>query len=82
MVVVAILGVVNEVLPEESAVPPEAAAYQSIVSPVPGVAVKVTVPVPHLDTLAVADGRAGNGFSVIVMEAVAVQPLLSIAVTE
>ena len=29
--------------------PPEAAAYQSIVSPAPGVAEMLTVPVPHLE---------------------------------
>ena len=31
------------------AAPPEAAAYQSMVSPAPGVAAMVTVPVPHLE---------------------------------
>ena len=41
-------GLVNDVLPLNKAEPPEAAAYQSIVSPAPGVAVIVTVPVPHL----------------------------------
>ena len=46
---VLIEGLVNDVLPLNKAVPPEAAAYQSIVSPAPGVAVIVTVPVPHLD---------------------------------
>ena len=46
--VVLIEGLVNEVLPVNKAAPPEAAAYQSMVSPAPGVAVIVTVPVPHL----------------------------------
>ena len=39
-----------EVFPDNKAVPPVAAAYQSIVSPEPGVAVKVSVPFPHLLT--------------------------------
>ena len=43
------LGVVKVVEPDNKAEPPEAAAYQSIVSPVPGVAEIETVPVPHLD---------------------------------
>ena len=45
------LGVVKLVTPVPLArtVPPVAAAYQSIVSPVPTVAVSVTVPVPHLE---------------------------------
>ena len=44
------LGVGNEVtpVPPASGLPPLAALYQSIVSPVPTVAVSVTVPVPHL----------------------------------
>ena len=43
------LGVVNEVtpVPPDNTVPPVAAAYQSMVSPVPGVAPKETVPVPQ-----------------------------------
>jgi hypothetical protein len=43
------LGVVNEVtpVPPDNTVPPVAAAYQSMVSPVPGVALKETVPVPQ-----------------------------------
>ena len=44
-------GVVKLLLPVASAVPPVAAAYQSMVSPVPGVAVRVTVPVPQMDAL-------------------------------
>ena len=53
------LGVVKVVEPDKSAVPPLAAAYQSIVSPAPGVAEMVTVPVPHLDppVPAGADGK-------------------------
>ena len=51
--------------PNANAVPPEAAAYQSIVSPVPGVAEIITVPVPHLE-LAVPVGAAGSGLTVTV----------------
>ena len=50
MVVVAIDGVVYEVAPVppgEITVPALATVYQSMVSPVPGVAEIVTVPVPH-----------------------------------
>ena len=51
MVVVVIDGVVNDVdpLPPGSTAPPEAVAYQSIVSPAPGVADNATVPVPQRD---------------------------------
>jgi hypothetical protein len=45
-------------LPDNKAEPPLAAAYQSIVSPEPGVALIVTVPVPHLELL-VTVGEAG-----------------------
>jgi hypothetical protein len=60
--VVDILGVVKLVAPVANAVPPEAAAYQSIVSPAPGVAEIMTVPVPHLE-LAVPVGATGTGFT-------------------
>ena len=39
----------NDVDPLNKAVPPDDAAYQSIVSPAPGEAEIVTVPVPHLE---------------------------------
>ena len=42
-------GVVNEVDPVCKAVPLPEEAYQSMVSPDPGVAEMVTVPVPHLE---------------------------------
>ena len=47
MAVAEILGVVNEVtpVPPVNGEPPEAAAYQSMVSPDPAVAERVTVPV-------------------------------------
>ena len=40
-------GLVKLVLPDKSGVPNVAALYQSIVSPAPGVAVIVIVPVPQ-----------------------------------
>ena len=46
--------------------PPEAAAYQSIVSPAPGVEVIVTVPVPHL-AAPEPDGADGIALTVAVM---------------
>ena len=64
------LGVVNEVapVPPASGVPPVAAPYQSIVSPVPTVAVSVTVPVPHLVKGPVpATGGAGGAVTIAVM---------------
>ena len=60
-------GVVNEVtpVPPESGLPPLAALYQSMVSPVPAVAVRVTVPGPHLvKGPAPAVGDAGSGVTV------------------
>ena len=57
------LGVLYEVASDESAVPPLAVAYQSILFPEPGVADIVTVPVEHLE-LFPAVGTAGNGLIV------------------
>ena len=59
------LGVVKLDVFVANAVPPEAAAYQSIVSPAPGVAEIVTVPVPHLE-LPAPDGADGTAFTVAV----------------
>ena len=56
-------GVVNDVDPLDKAVPPEDAAYQSIVSPPAGVADIITVPAPHLDP-PVPDGATGFTFTV------------------
>ena len=56
-------GVVNEVDELCNAAPPEEAAYQSMVSPVPGVAEIPTVPVPHLDA-PVPPGATGTVFTV------------------
>ena len=58
-------GVVKLLLPVASAVPPVAAAYQSMVSPVPGVAVRVNAPVPQFDPF-VPVGAAGNALTVVV----------------
>ena len=65
--VVLIEGVVNEFVPVPPAngLPPAAAAYQSVVSPAPGVAEIATVPVPHLAPF-VPVGRAGTLFTVAV----------------
>jgi hypothetical protein len=48
--VVEITGVTYEVTPVEMAVPPDDAAYQSIVDPAGGTATIVTVPTLHRDT--------------------------------
>ena len=63
MTTLQILGVVKEVDPLCNAEPPEAAAYQSIVSPAPGVAEIFTVPVPHLEP-PVPAGATGKAFMV------------------
>jgi hypothetical protein len=52
-------------LPLNNKVPPELAEYQSIVSPVAGVAEIVTVPVPHLCP-SVPVGAVGPEFTVAV----------------
>jgi len=46
-------------------VPPDAASYQSMVSPTPGVAEIATVPVPHLKP-PVPVGTAGTAFTVAI----------------
>ena len=61
------LGVVNDVtpVPPASGLPPLAALYQSIVAPVPTVAVSVTVPLPHrVKGPAPATGAAGAAVTV------------------
>lgn len=52
----------NDVDPLDKAEPPDDDAYQSIVSPAPGVADIITVPVPHLDP-PVTDGATGFAFT-------------------
>jgi len=61
-------GVVNDVVPVPPArtAPPDAAAYQSIVSPAPAVADIVTVPGPHRCPFTGAVGAAGAAFIVAV----------------
>jgi hypothetical protein len=54
---------VYDVDPLDSATPPVDVAYQSIVSPVPGVAEILTVPVPQREALP-AVGAVGAGFTV------------------
>ena len=65
MVVADIDGVVKLFEPASNNVPPDAASYQSMVSPAPGVAEMVTVPVPHLEPT-VPVGAAGTAFIVAV----------------
>ena len=72
MVVTEMEGVVKLVFPVSNADPPEAAAYQSMVSPAPGVAVMVTVPVPHLALLPAA-GAEGIAATVAVTAVLAVE---------
>ena len=61
------LGVVNDVTPDPlvNTEPPLETSYQSIVSPEPGVADILTVPVEHLVPL-VPEGVAGNALTVAV----------------
>ena len=58
-------GVVKELVPAPpgKTAPPDAAAYQSMASPVPGVAEIVIVPVPQR-TPFVPTGLVGNGMTV------------------
>ena len=61
------------------AVPPVEAAYQSITSSVPAVALMVTVPVPQREALP-AVGVDGNAFTVVVMAFdVAGEPVAQVA---
>ena len=69
------LGVVNEGDEVASADPPDAAAYQSMVSPAPGVAEIVTVPVPQRDPF-VPVGAAGGVHAVAVAATEAVPQIL------
>jgi hypothetical protein len=65
------LGVVKEVEPLVETVPPVEAAYQSMVSPDPGVALNETVPpVPQREP-AVPVGADGTAFTVVAVEDVA-----------
>jgi hypothetical protein len=57
------LGVVKFV-PVPTEVPPVAAVYQSMVSPLPTLAERVTVPVPHLEAGTGDVGAAGAAVTV------------------
>lgn len=75
-------GVVNVVDPDASNVPPLAALYQSMVSPAPGVADIVTVPVPQRDA-GTAVGAAGIGVTVTATgDEVTTQPFAAVTRTE
>ena len=84
MVVAAILGVVNDVtpVPPVSTVPPEVAAYQSMVAPVLAVAASTTVPVPHLEP-SVVDATVGNVFTVAITAVLVaeIQPVVEFLVS-
>ena len=71
-------GVVKFV-PVPSDVPPVGAAYQLIV-PADAAALKLTVPVPHLDA-GVVPVIDGTGFKDTVVESRTAQPLISVTVT-
>jgi hypothetical protein len=62
------VGVVKLVELDDRGVPPEAALYQSIVSPAPADADISTVPEPHLDPLTGFAGAEGNGITITVIE--------------
>jgi len=72
--------VVNDVAPVDRALPPEVAAYQSIVSPAAALAEMVTVPVPHLE-LPVPVGGLGTAFTRSVTEHELWHPLAFVMVT-
>ena len=74
-------GVVYEFEPVESAVPPVAAAYQSIVSPAPGVAEMVTDPEPQREP-PVPVGAAGRGFTTTLTVPAALAQPLTVTITE
>ena len=77
------LGVVNEVTPDPDVItdPPLEAAYQSIVSPEPGVADMLTVPVEHLIPPVPLGAGGTTMFCVAVILAVEVQLLEPVTVT-
>jgi hypothetical protein len=75
-----ILGVVNDVAPVRRAVPPIAAAYQSTVSPAPGVAEMIKVPVSHRE-LPIPAGGFGAEFTVSTAEHELWHPFAFVTVT-
>jgi len=73
---------VNEVtpVPPDKTAPPEALAYQSIVSPVPALAEIITVPVAQREPPKLV-GAEGNAFTVVViLLEVAGEPVTQVAV--
>lgn len=66
MVVVEIIGVVNEVtpVPPDNGEPPVGTEYQSMVDPEGAVAVSVNVPVPHRAKLLGVVGGVGSAITV------------------
>jgi hypothetical protein len=74
------LGVMNDAVPVDRAVPPEGVAYQSIVSPVAALAEMVTVPAPHLE-VPIPVGGLGTAFTKSVIEHELWHPLALVMVT-
>lgn len=72
-------GVVNEVtpVPPDNTLPPEAAAYQSTVSPDPTVALIATVPVPERPD-DVPTGAEGIVVTVTVLVVVVIEQLITV----
>ena len=68
-------------VPPESIGPPVAAAYQSIVSPAPGVADIETDPLPQREP-PVPAGAAGTALTVTVVDPAALTQPFSVTVTE
>jgi hypothetical protein len=66
----------NVPLPPANTAPPDAAAYQSIVSPAPADAESTTVPVPQRAALTGETGASGSGFTVTGTE-VLLQPVVA-----
>ena len=60
-------GVMNDVAPVTRAVPPNGVAYQSIVSPMPGVAEIVKMPASHLE-FPIPAGGFGAEFTISTAE--------------
>ena len=83
MVVVEIIGVVNEVtpVPPDNGEPPVGTEYQSMVDPEGAVAVSVNVPVPHLEKLLSDVGAMGRAFTVITVAALVAEHELAFVTT-
>jgi hypothetical protein len=83
VVVVEIIGVVNEVtpVPPDNGEPPVGTEYQSMVDPEGAVAVSVNVPVPHLEKLLSDVGAMGRAFTVITVAALVAEHELAFVTT-